>query len=466
MDLFHNLSVNPSESDQSADSTRGYVQGHGFHKTGGSVMSDLFEISENVLDKGERPSPQVPFDFKLTEMIDGVARVNAFSLSIIFKTEEGLVVIDTGLTNFGKSIVEAIRGWSKDHFHTLIYTHGHVDHVGGSGAFFDDIKASNHPIRNVIGHENLPRRLERYRFTDGYNRFINLRQMSPTRGRIPLGMDDQRFLDDTVVWPTITYSENFSIKIGDLHFDLHHAKGETDDHTWVWIPEKKAICPGDLFIWLFPNAGNPQKVQRYPLEWVQGLRMMAGMGAEYCFPSHGWPIRGVERIRTACLETADALERLVKDTLDMMNSGATLNEIIHTVKVDEETLAKPYLAPLYDEPEFIVNNIWRLYGGWYDGNPANLKPAREKDLAVEIAETAGGAEALASRAVKVAERGDIRLACHLIEMAYMAAPDNKKIHGIRADIYSQRRDAETSLMARGVYNEAVTHSSEIAEKAE
>jgi alkyl sulfatase BDS1-like metallo-beta-lactamase superfamily hydrolase len=193
---------------------------------------------------------------------------------------------------------------------------------------------------------------------------------------------------------------------------------------------------------------------------------MAGMGAEYFFPSHGWPIRGVERIRSACLEVADTLERLVKDTIDMMNSGARLNEIIHTVKVEKDKLAKPFLVPIYDEPEFIVNNIWRLYGGWYDGNPANLKPAREKDLAAEMAETAGGAAALASRAEKVAERGDVRVACHLIEMAYLADPDNKKIHGIRADIYSQRRDAETSLMARGVYNEAVTYSSEIAEKAE
>jgi alkyl sulfatase BDS1-like metallo-beta-lactamase superfamily hydrolase len=212
--------------------------------------------------------------------------------------------------------------------------------------------------------------------------------IDPNKERIPLGVQDQRFLDDTVVWPTITYSGSFSIKIGDLSFDLHHAKGETDDHTWAWIPEKKAICPGDLFLWVFPNAGNPQKVQRYPLEWVQVLRKMAGMGAEYCFPSHGWPIRGVERIRSACLEIADALERLVEDTLEMMNSGATLNEIIHTVKVDKETLAKPFLVPIYDEPEFIVNNIWRLYGGWYDGNPANLKPAREKDMAAEIAEQA------------------------------------------------------------------------------
>ena len=50
------------------------------------------------------------------------------------------------------------------------------------------------------------------------------------------------------------------------------ARGETDDHTWTWIPDRKAIFSGDLFIWMFPNAGNPQKVQRHAGEWAAALR--------------------------------------------------------------------------------------------------------------------------------------------------------------------------------------------------
>ncbi len=63
-----------------------------------------------------------------------------------------------------------------------------------------------------------------------------------------------------------------------------------------------------------------------------------------------------------------------------MNEGARLDTILHTVKLPDGTLDKPYLRPTYDEPEFIVHNIWRLYGGWYDGNPAHLKPAPEASL--------------------------------------------------------------------------------------
>ena len=69
------------------------------------------------------------------------------------------------------------------------------------------------------------------------------------------------------------------------------------------------------------------------------------------------------------------LESIVEQSLTLMNEGATLDALIHSVSLPAALLEKPYLRPVYDEPEFIVRNVWRLYGGWYDGNPAHLKPA-------------------------------------------------------------------------------------------
>jgi glyoxylase-like metal-dependent hydrolase (beta-lactamase superfamily II) len=71
------------------------------------------------------------------------------------------------------------------------------------------------------------------------------------------------------------------------NFYLSHDKGETDDSTWVWVPEKKVLCTGDLFIWASPNCGNPQKVQRYPVEWSNALKKMLKLEAEFLFPGHG-----------------------------------------------------------------------------------------------------------------------------------------------------------------------------------
>jgi alkyl sulfatase BDS1-like metallo-beta-lactamase superfamily hydrolase len=113
---------------------------------------------------------------------------------------------------------------------------------------------------------------------------------------------------------------------------------------------------------------------------------------------------------------------------------------------------------VYDEPEFVVRNVWRRYGGWYDGNPARLKPPADAAVAAEVARLAGGAAALAGRAREVAGTGDLRLACQLVEWAAAAAPQDADVHEARADIYRERRDAERSLMAKGIFGAAERES--------
>jgi alkyl sulfatase BDS1-like metallo-beta-lactamase superfamily hydrolase len=425
-------------------------------------MPDLLSLSSKIIDEGDTTGQYGPVNritHELSEIGDGIAMVEAFSHSILFKTDDGLVVFDTSGAQGGTRVVDAIRGWSGDPFHTLVYTHGHVDHVGGCGAFLADAEAKGAPRPSVAGHENVAARFDRYNLTNGYNMTINARQFRGFGAHgYGIGGDEGRFLPSDSAAPDVTYRKTMDLNVGGLDFELRHARGETDDHTWAWIPEHKAICAGDFFIWNFPNAGNPQKVQRYPVEWAAAMRDMAGMGAELFLPAHGLPIGGAKRIQRVLIEVAEALELLVSETLAMMNDGARLNDIIHTVKVDPEVLARPYLRPLYDEPEFVVRNLWRMYGGWYDGNPANLKPSTDTALGQELASLAGGASVLAARAQQLCEAGDLRLACHLVELATLAAPEDKEVHAVRAEVFQARRDSETSLMAKGIYGYAAGES--------
>ena len=424
-------------------------------------MADLLALSAQVLDGGSADGvgPLNRITHELSPIADGIAMVEAFSHAVLFATDAGLVVFDTSGAQGGTRVVDAIRGWSKSPFHTLVYTHGHIDHVGGCGAFLADAAAKGHTRPRIAGHENVARRFDRYNLTNGYNLAINARQFRGfQRHGYGIGGDEGRFLPETSAKPDLSYRDAMTLSVGGVDFELRHAKGETDDHTWAWIPRYKAICAGDFFIWNFPNAGNPQKVQRYPVEWAAAMRAMAATGAELFLPAHGLPIAGRERIRRVLLDVAATLETLVAETLAMMNQGAKLNDVIHTVKVPKDVLERPYLRPLYDEPEFVVRNVWRMYGGWYDGNPANLKPAPDAALAHELAALAGGAAALAARAERLAAGDDLRVACHLIELAALAAPNDPSIHAIRAAIYRQRRDNETSLMAKGIFGYAAGES--------
>jgi alkyl sulfatase BDS1-like metallo-beta-lactamase superfamily hydrolase len=426
-------------------------------------MADLLALSTKIIDEGITDEPTNRITHELSELSDDIAIVEAFSHSVLFRTEDGLVVFDTSGVPSGNRVVKAVRGWSNDRFNSLVYTHGHIDHVGGCGAFLADAEGRSDPEIEIIGHENVPKRFDRYDLTNGYNLIINSRQF---RGFVKkgygIGGEDNRFLPKSTRKPNITYRTKMDYAVGGLDIELRHARGETDDHTWAWIPQHKAICAGDFFIWNFPNAGNPQKVQRYPREWAVAMREMAEQGAELFIPAHGLPISGKERIRAILIEVAETLETLVGETLAMMNEGARLNDIIHSVKVAPELLERPYLKPLYDEPEFVVRNVWRMYGGWYDGNPSQLKPAKDGELARELADLSGGAKNLAGRARKLAESHQLRLACHLVELATLAEPDNKAIHSIRAEIYQLRRQGESSLMAKGIFGYASAESLDAA----
>ena len=121
-------------------------------------------------------------------------------------------------------------------------------------------------------------------------------------------------------------------------------------------------------------------------------------------------------------------------------------------------MSKPYLRPLYDEPEFIIHNIWRLYGGWYDGNPSRLKPPSDAVIAREIAELCAGVDTLVRRARERAQSGDFRVASHLIELAVQAEPEDVAAHRARAEIYAARRQQESSLMAKGIFGFAARES--------
>ena len=418
-------------------------------------MADLLSLSADVIDgriELERAGPLNRINHQLSEINQHVAVVEAFSHCVVFKTDAGLVSFDASNEHGGHRCVEAIRSWSQQAFNSLVFTHGHIDHVGGAGAFMEDT-----PETRVVAHENVPARFERYRLTSGYNHVINERQFGQfkRRGYDLAGARD--FLPKGTPEPALTYRSSLDLDVGGTTFQLHHARGETDDHTWAWIPSQQAICAGDFFIWAFPNAGNPQKAQRYPREWAVALREMAAQQAELFFPAHGLPIAGRQRIQHVLTSVADALDSLVSQTLSLMNEGARLSDILHAVQIPDDTLEQPWMAPVYDEPEFVVQNIWRLYGGWYDGNPAHLKPAADRSLAAEIARLSGGATKLAERGLALMST-DIRLACHLAEMAALADPDAVAVHAIRAEIYQQRRSEETSLMAKGIFGSAANES--------
>lgn len=422
-------------------------------------MGEILELAE-ALWRGEVNTYQHhPFSppHGLEKVAEDTWFYRGFSNSVFRETPQGLVIIDTGTFWDSQLRFDAIRAQTASPLDTAIFSHGHTDHVFGMNHYIDEARAENWPMPKAVAHEAMPARFRRYRETLGWNGVINGRQFM---GRSTLGAWPKEYH-----YPEIIYAERLELVVGGVRCAMHHSKGETDDHTWVFFPDTRVLCTGDLFIWAVPNGGNPQKVQRFCKQWAQGLREMAALNPEVLCPGHGVPILGPQRVRQALEDTAFLLESLFEQTIELMNQGLSLNTILHQVQAPQGLLEKPYLHPVYDEPEFIVQNIWRLYGGWYDSTPSHLKPAADKDLALEVARLAGGAEQLAARAEALSKKGDHRLACHLVDWAFKSAPDDAGVKAAVCEVYMARAQAEPSTMAMGIFLSAARESGVAPEEA-
>src|SRR5690606_20982580 len=121
--------------------------GAGMWSATGMEPCELLDLSSGIVDGWSAPggpSPGAPdgptnrVTNELSVLVDGVAVVESFSHVVAFDTDDGLVLFDSSSVFTGAGVTASLRGWSDAPIDTLVYTHGHVDHVGGSGALVAD----------------------------------------------------------------------------------------------------------------------------------------------------------------------------------------------------------------------------------------------------------------------------------------------------------------------------------------
>jgi glyoxylase-like metal-dependent hydrolase (beta-lactamase superfamily II) len=386
------------------------------------------------------------------EVAEGTWFQSVFSGCTGFETDEGVVLVDSGLAPLGAKLADLLRQKTRAPIHTAIFTHGHVDHAFGLQAF---LLPGQKPPR-VIAHRAVAGRFDRYERTRRHNAALNARQFG---GAVQEAEASDKFdnFKRPPIMPDTYYDDALTIEVGGLRFDIRHGRGETDDHSYVHCPARGVLCSGDFFIWSVPNAGNPQKVQRYPWDWAKALRHMATLNARSLCPGHGGPVvDDAAKIKRMLTETADYLDAIVDQTIAAMEAGSPPHvDIVRSVTPPQSS--SPWLQPVYDEAEFIVRNIIRYYGGWWSGRPSDLKPAPRAAVAGEVAQLAGGAAALLARARAVAA-SDLPLACHLADYALEAQPDDPEVQRTVAALYEERAAKETSLMARNLFRSAAAYA--------
>jgi alkyl sulfatase BDS1-like metallo-beta-lactamase superfamily hydrolase len=352
-------------------------------------------------------------------------------------TTAGTVVVDTllypGTAEEMKARVDQTGGPVK----YVIYTHGHRDHVGGSSVFKDDQP-------EFIAQSLLSERLEKYEILNEHHHRIAAIQFN-------LPFDPEIELSP-VVRPTRTYDAFLEFKLGDKVFELYHARAETDDATWVFVPEIRTAIVGDLIIAGFPNIGNPWKPTRFALPWARALEAVRAKQPELLIAHGGRAVyQGSQAVNDLLDANIEGIYSIHDQVVECINRDMPVDEMIHAVKLPDHLKDHNALRFLYSRPEFAVYNIYRWYHGYFDHNPAHLLPRPDREVNAEIFNLIGDADAILKRAGELFEQGQAQLALQVLDVLFKQEPENIEARRMHLRILERLCEEDYCLMSRNTW---------------
>jgi glyoxylase-like metal-dependent hydrolase (beta-lactamase superfamily II) len=129
-----------------------------------------------------------------------------------------------------------------------------------------------------------------------------------------------RGMDTTLVMPDISFSERFTIQLGDfpvelIHFGPAHSAGDIS----VYLPKQDVIIAGDM---AFHQRMLPVFPDTKTLLWVETFDLFVATGAKHVIPGHGEPTD----MATVTRETKDYLRYLQDEARKLLDEDLGLDE--------------------------------------------------------------------------------------------------------------------------------------------
>lgn len=340
------------------------------------------------------------FKKEIIEVTEGIHVAVGFALAnaIMIEGDGSNIIIDTtGTVETAQEVKDLFDSINSNPVEAIIYTHNHGDHTYGATVFAED-------STEIYAHESTGKYLSR---VIGILRPIISSRSSRMFGNVlpreevenngigpflEIGRDGRK---PGLLYPTKTFSDKLAFTAAGIEIELYHAPGETNDQLFVWLPEKRALFPGDNFYKTFPNLytirGTPY---RDLVGWVNSIDMMRYLEPEYLVPSHTRPLVGAKTINNLLTTYRDAIQYVHDQTIRLMNMGMEPDEIAESLILPKHLGDSPYLQEFYGSPAWSAKNVFSGYLGWFDGNPSSLKPLPKREEATNIINLAGGWEKL------------------------------------------------------------------------
>ena len=364
----------------------------------------------------------------LTERVHVAVGYGVSTFSFVIG-DTGVVAVDSGSTPAESSeAIADLRAHTNLPILGLVYTHGHPDHTGGATAFVEE-----NPDVEIWGHAS---------FGDEAQRFSrNGATIAGTRGkrqagfllppekRINNGIAPVRYPKtgalaagpsggpDPKTLPSKTFAKETTISLGGVNLVVTPNPGETKDQILTWFPDDRVAFGGDNMYRSWPNLYAIRGTQyRDVRDWCEAVDRIRELKADHLVLGHTTPFSGAGEVDQAIGTYSRAMWHIYNETIAGMNAGKTPDEMAHEITLPSELADNPILGEYYGNISWSVRSIFNGILGWFDGNPSHMNPLHPAERAAQIADLAGGADVLLSRAEAALSDGQAQWAAELCDM--------------------------------------------------
>ena len=425
----------------------------------------IFSCSETTpIEASDSPTPDdliehtAEFKKEVIEVTNGVHVAIGYALAnaILVEGENSNIIIDTtGTIETAREVKALFDEINSNPIEAIIYTHNHGDHTYGATVFAEDSDPE------IYAHDSTEEYLSRVIgiirpiISARTNRmFGNSLPKSEVENNgigpfLEIGRDGRQ---TGLLYPTKTFSDKIKFEVGGVKVELFHAPGETNDQLFVWLPDKKALFPGDNFYKTFPNLytirGTPY---RDLAGWVNSIDMMRYLQPEFLIPSHTRPLAGKDNINKILTTYRDGIQFVHDQTVRLMNLGLGPDDIAEILVLPKHLRDSPFLKEFYGSPGWSAKNVFSGYLGWFNGNPSSLKPLLQMVEAENFIKLAGNWDSLFTIAEEAYLNGEFQWSLQLTDYLLKSKPGETKTRLLRQSSLIALGNKESNPNSRYYY---------------
>ncbi len=383
-------------------------------------------------------------DAAAIDLGDDIWMSPGLSNSYMLTTDDGRVVINTGMGFEGPLHRRAYDAVDASPVRAVMLTQGHFDHVGGIGSLGD-------PDSDVVAQANFEiwrddnARLETFRSRNSAFAFMDA---------IIAAMDYARSVGAEAApqarpEPTVLIEHRRTLCYGQRNFDLISTPGgETFDSMVVWLPDSRTVFSGNLFGPLFGHVPNLVTIRgdryRDAITYTESLNVVLDLAPERLITGHFAPIVGVDLIAEEVRSLQEAMRWVHDRTVDGMNAGEDVYSLMRDIRVP----AHLDVGEGYGQTKWNVRAIWENYAGWFHHrSTTELYGVAPLSVSQDLVDLAG-ATALVNAASKHLSRGRPVHALQLIDIVLSTDPTHVSARKLAIDVHQLLLDESTNFWER------------------